>query len=298
MSELAQIQVLSPVNHDQLVEALAQATPETRLVAGGTDLVPELRHPGCEPDLLVDLTGLAELHAVRLEEGALHVGALVTFTQLQWEPLVRRHALCLSLAAAQVGSMQIRNTGTIGGNVANASPCADGVTALMALDAEVVSVDGSGELRTRPLREVLIGPGRTSLRHDEAIVECVFPALSAEHRSAFAKVGSRTAVSVARLNAAAVVRLDASKGVVTDVRVALGAVGETAFRVPEVERELDGRAADDESACLLAEACTAAVQASIPDRYSLPYKQHAVVGLVYDAWNMLALGPPCEPAWA
>ncbi len=155
--------VLTPSTRDELVEALAQATPRTRLVAGGTDLVRELHRPGEAPDLLIDLTGVSGLATIRLDDGSLHIGALSTFTGLQEDPLVRRHALCLSLAAAQVGSVQIRNAGTLGGNVANASPCADGATALMALDADVVTVDGAGEERRRPLREVLLGPGRTAL---------------------------------------------------------------------------------------------------------------------------------------
>ena len=100
---------------------------------------------------------------------------LATFTQLQWDPLVREHALCLSLAAAQVGSAQIRNAGTIGGNIANASPCADGATALTALGAEVTTVDGAGATRTRPIGEVLLGPNRTSLAHDEAITGVLVP---------------------------------------------------------------------------------------------------------------------------
>ena len=295
---MAQTQVLAPETLDELVAALAQATPQTRLLAGGTDLVRELRRPGHEPDLLVELTGLAELAQVRLDEGSLRVGALATFTQLQWDPLVRECALCLSLAAAQVGSLQIRNAGTIGGNVANASACADGATALTALGADVVTIDGAGETRSRPIGEVLLGAGRTSLRHDEAIIEYVFPSLGAEHRSAFAKIGSRTAVTVARLSAALVVRFDAPAGVLADVRVALGAVGERAFRAPELERQLKGRAADGESARLFAEGCVAAVRASIPGRYSLPYKQHAAIGLAYDAWNMLALTTPSEPIWA
>ena len=171
--------------------ALAQATPQTRLLAGGTDLVRALRRPGSEPDLLVDLTGITELTSVRLEDGSLRVGALATFTQLQWDPLVRGHALCLSLAAAQVGSAQIRNAGTIGGNIANASPCADGATALTALGADVTTVDGAGTTNARPIGKVLLGPNRTGLRHDEAITEFSFPAVGAVHRSAFAKIGSR-----------------------------------------------------------------------------------------------------------
>jgi CO/xanthine dehydrogenase FAD-binding subunit len=290
--------VLTPAGVDELVAALAQATPRTRLLAGGTDLVRAIRLPGSEPDLLVDLTGISELAAVRLEGETLRVGALCTFTRLQWDPLVREHALCLSLASAQVGSAQIRNAGTIGGNIANASPCADGATALTALGAEVTTVDGAGAARTRPLAEVLLGPNRTNLAHDEAITEFAFPALGPEYRSAFAKIGSRTAVSVARLSAALAVRFDAPSGTIADAQIALGAVGEVAFRARELERLLEGLPADEETARLFAEGCVAAVQASIPGRYSLPYKQHAAVGLAYDAWNMLALSAPCEPAWA
>ena len=295
---MVQTEVLTPTGADELVAALAQATPQTRLLAGGTDLVRAIRRPGSEPDLLIDLTGIAELAAVRLEGETLRVGALCTFTRLQWDPLVRTHALCLSLAAAQVGSAQIRNAGTIGGNIANASPCTDGATALTALDAEVTTVDGAGATRTRPIAEVLLGPNRTSLAHDEAITEFSFPALGPEYRSAFAKIGSRTAVSVARLSAALAVRFDAPSGTIADAQIALGAVGEAAFRARELERSLEGLPADEETARLFAEGCVAAVQGSIPGRYSLPYKQHAAVGLAYDAWNMLALSAPCEPAWA
>lgn len=295
---MPQTQVLTPSSVDQLVAALAQATARTRLLAGGTDLVRALRRPGPEPDLLIDLTGLEELTSVRLDGELLRVGALATFHQLQWDPLVREHALCLSLAAGQVGSAQIRNAGTIGGNVANASPCADGATALTALDTLVTTVDGAGAERTRPLTEVLLGPEHTSLAHDEAITGFAFPALGSEYRSAFAKIGSRTAVSVARLSAALVVRFDAPSGAIADVHVALGAVGAAAFRAPRLEQALEGRPADEETARVFAEGCVTAVQESIPGRYSLPYKEHAAVGLAYDAWNMLALSAPCEPAWA
>jgi len=291
-------QVVTPADVDELVEALKTATPQTRLLAGGTDLVRDIRRPGNEPDVLIDLTGLGGFTYIRLDGDTLRVGATTTFTELQWDPLVHEHALCLGLAAAQVGSVQIRNAGTIGGNIANASPCADGATALTALGADVTTIDGGGVATTRPLGEVLLGPGRTSLRHDEAITEFSFPALGPEHRSAFAKIGSRTAVSVARLSAALVVRFDAAAGTLADVRVSLGAVGGAAFRAADLEQSLAGRPADEETARLFAEGCVVAVQQSIPGRYSLPYKQHAAVGLAYDAWNMLALSPPCEPALA
>jgi CO/xanthine dehydrogenase FAD-binding subunit len=298
VSDVPVTDVVTPASLEGLVAALAAATPQTRLLAGGTDLVRALRAPGNQPNLLIDLTGMAELATVRLDGETLRVGALATFTQLQWDPLVRLHALCLSLAAAQVGSAQIRNAGTIGGNIANASPCADGATALTALGAEVTTIDGAGATRTRPIGEILLGPNRTSLAHDEAITGFAFPALGPERRSAFAKIGSRTAVSVARLSAALVVRFDAPSGTIAGARVALGAVGQVAFRAPRLEQALEGLPADEQTAGVFAEGCVTAVQESIPGRYSLPYKQHAAVGLAYDAWNMLALSAPCEPAWA
>jgi len=297
VSDVPVTQVVAPADMDELAAALKAATPQTRLLAGGTDLMRAVRRPGSEPDVIIDLTGLGGLSYVRLDGDTLRVGATTTFTELQSDPLVHEHALCLGLAAAQVGSVQIRNVGTIGGNIANASPCADSATALTALGAGVTTLDGAGTIRTRPLGEVLLGPSETSLAHDEAITEFSFPALGAEHRSAFAKIGSRTAVSVARLSAALVVRFDAAAGSLTDVCVALGAVGGTAFRATRLEQQLQARPADQDTARLFAEGCVAAVQDSIPGRYSLPYKRHAAIGLAYDAWNMLALGAPCEPPW-
>jgi len=289
--------VLTPATRGELVAALARATPRTRLLAGGTDLVRALRAPGAEPDVLIDLSGLADLAYVRLDGGTVRVGATITYAELQRDPLLREHALCLALAAGQVGSVQIRNVATLGGNVANASSCADGATALLALDAEVTTIDGAGRVTCRPLGRVVLGANRTTLGRDEAIVELSFAALGAGHRSSFTKIGSRTTVSVARLSCALVAGVDAASGALTDVRVALGAVGATAFRVPTLEALLRGRPADERAARLLADGVVQAIAASIPERPSLPYKEAAAVGLAYDAWNALALCPPCEPAW-
>ena len=289
--------VVVPATTDELVAALSLATPGTRLLAGGTDLVNDIRRPGRQPDRLIDLSHVAGLSYVRLDGVTLRVGATTTFTELQSDPLVHEHAFCLERAASQVGSAQIRNVATIGGNIANASPCADGATALVALSADVTTLDGSGRRATRPLRDLLLGSGRTALAHDEVVIEFSFAALGDEYRSAFAKIGWRTAVSVARLSMALVVRFDPVAEALSEVRVGLGAVGETAFRDAILEGLLEGRPADEESARVLAEGCADAVRRSIPGRYSLPYKERAAVGLAYDAWNALRICPPCEPAW-
>jgi CO/xanthine dehydrogenase FAD-binding subunit len=290
-------ELLTPGGIPELTAALQRATPSSRLLAGGTDLMRSMHQDHWEPDLLIDLSGVRELDYVTLEDGTLHVGSMTTFAELQADPLVRRHARCLAEAAAQVGSAQIRNVATVGGNIANASPCADTVTALVALGADVRTIDGDGVRSTRPLTEITVGSGRTSLAPDEAITEVGFAALGADQRTTFAKIGSRSTVTVARLSMALVVTFDGAAGMVSGVRVALGAVGEAAFRDARLEELLEGRPANAVSARLFAEGCMDAVRRAIPGRYSLPYKQHAVVGLAYDAWNALGLCERCEPAW-
>jgi len=294
---MSQAELLTPAEPGELPAALAGMTPRSRLLAGGTDLVNAMRRGECRPDLLVDLSGVRELAAVRLDDGVLRVGALATFSQLQTDPVVTQHAACLAQAAAQVGSTQIRNIATVGGNVANASPCGDSIPALMALDARVTVLDGDGRTSSRPIREVVVGPGATSLATGEMITDFTFAPLRPHERSVFVKIGSRSAVTVARLSAAVVVEYDPAAGTLSAARVALGAVGDTAFRDATVEASLEGRPANEATAQRFAEACAEAVRASIPCRYSLPYKRQAALGLAYDAWNGLAVSPACEPGW-
>jgi CO/xanthine dehydrogenase FAD-binding subunit len=298
--------LLTPSSLDELVAFLWRCTPESRLLAGGTDLVRAMHQQHREPDMLIDLSGVAELAYVHREADVLRVGATTTFTRLQADEAVRAEATCLAQAAGQVGSLQIRNVGTVGGNIANASACADSVTALVALEASVRTVKAGGAQATYPLSEFFRGAGRTRLSHDEAIVEVVVPLRAAERRSAFAKVGSRSTVSIARLSMALVVTPEPSAAAtptapapvtLRDVRVSLGAVGDYAFRELELETLLEDRLAVEETARLFAEACGDAVRRAIPGRYSLPYKEHAVVGLAYDAWNRLGVCAPCEPDW-
>lgn len=277
----------APLDRSELTEALAAMTPQSRLLAGGTDLVRAMTKDGLRPDLIVDLSGMDELRGVAAEDGLLRVGALTTFSRLQEDPSVRRHARCLADAAASVGSVQIRNAATIGGNVANASPCGDSIPALLALEARAEIWDAGGGTELRPLADVVTGAGRTSLEPGQAIAAFVFPVLDERWITAFAKVGSRTAVTVARLSAAVAVAQDPGSGEVVDARVALGAVGETAFRDPRAESALAGCRPDARTGLKFAEACSAAVCRSIPGRYSLGYKCRAAVGLADDVWRGL-----------
>ena len=279
---------LTPSGLDELAAALSQLTSGGRLLAGGTDLVRAMVHDRWEPDVLVDLSGVAGLAGVRRHWRRLHVGAMTTFAVLERDELVRRYLPSLARAAGGVGAVQTRNLATIGGNVANASPCADSVPVLLALDATAEVMGADGELCERAIEQVVVGDGQNGLGRDEAIIGFWLPLPGPDRRDAFVKVGPRTTVAVARLSIAAAV--ESSGGVIGDARVALGAVGDTAFRAAEIEQMLRGRPADAETAAAFAEACAAAVRRSIPGRPSLPYKERLAAGVAADIWHALGFG--------
>jgi len=279
--------VLAPRSVAELGAALGQTGARSRLLAGGTDLVRSMRWDGLSPDLLIDLGDISELAGVRLEDGRVHVGAMTRFADLQADPVILRHAPCLAQAAASIGSVQIRNIATIGGNVANASPCGDTIPALLALRACVRVLRPDGSVAERPVHGVVTGYETTCLARDEAILGFVFEQPGASCRSTFVKIGWRTSVAVARLSMAVVVSYDAGSGMLSAPRIGLGALGETAFRDGGLEAFLDGRRADAATARLFAQECAAAVRRAISGRYSLPYKQAAAVGLADDAWQGL-----------
>jgi CO/xanthine dehydrogenase FAD-binding subunit len=281
---------LAPRDRSGLTEALSRMTDQSRLLAGGTDLVRAMTKDGVRPDLIVDLSGMEELRGVEAGDGLVRVGALTTFARLQDDPLLRRHGRCLADAASSVGSVQIRNAATIGGNVANASPCGDSIPALLALDAQAEIWDAAGGAELRPVADVVTGAGRTSLAPGQVIAAFVFPVPAGRWLTAFAKVGSRSTVTVARLSVAVAVAFEPEDQAFAEARVALGAVGETAFRDAQTESVLAGARPDAGTELRFAEACSAAVCRSIPGRYSLSYKCRAAVGLADDVWR--ALGFP------
>ena len=215
----------------QALEVLAQG--QVQIIAGGTDLMIHLRKCRLSgeqtPDTILDVSRLEELKRLEANADAPYIGAGVTFRTLESDPEVTRHLPVLAQAAATVGSVQVRQTATIGGNVANASPAADGMTALTALGAkaEIASIEGK---RFCPIEELVSAPNETRLKPQELIVGFVLDKLAPEGQR-FAKVGRRQAVSVARLNLA--VCLDQS---LSDPRAVLGACFPSPRRLADVEK--------------------------------------------------------------
>jgi CO/xanthine dehydrogenase FAD-binding subunit len=223
-----------PANLEEALEALT--SPGAKALAGGTDLMIQLREKrqnGHElPGLIVDISRLEELTLMELGASPPYLGAGVSFRTLERDPEVLQNWPLLSQSAATVGSVQVRQSATIGGNVANASPAADGMSALTALGARA-KVAGLQSKRTVPLEELIASPGQNRLEPGELIVGFELDAAPPAAGQCFLKVGRRQAVAIARLNVAAA--LDAK---LSDPRFVLGACFPTPRRLKAVENLL------------------------------------------------------------
>lgn len=227
---------VSPKTVDEA--CLILATNRCRLLAGGTDVIPKMRHGGFPVDLLVDLAGLDDLRFIREEGCSVVVGALATHMDMIHSALLQQKALVLVQAASMVGAYQTQNRGTLGGNIANASPAGDTLPALLALNASVTLISQDGE-RTVSLQQFLLGPGKTGILLTELIKQISFAGLPVGARCGYEKMGKRNGMAIAVASAAAVI-LPGTNGTVQEVRLALGSVASTPIRCPWVEAALQG----------------------------------------------------------
>ncbi|MBQ4051401.1 MAG: FAD binding domain-containing protein [Oscillospiraceae bacterium] len=220
-----------PLTAEEAIAYLAREN--TMACAGGTDLYVNRKHGKFLDKDYVSLDKLQELKQVTKKADGWHVGSMVNFACA--EKLEIPGAACLAMAAAEVGAPQIRNRGTVGGNIVSASPAADSVPALMALDAKVMLRSVSGE-RVVPLTDFMKGPGKTDLKPGELMTEIIVP--EGKGSSVFSKAGKRNALAIAVCSQA--VYLETENGKITEIRVALGSVAPTAVRAYRAEALLKG----------------------------------------------------------
>lgn len=232
------MKVVSPKSLTEALDALRGASPETRILAGGTDLMVEFEAGRTRPDLVVDVWKLDELRGIREEEGGVRIGALATCTDLLRSPLIETKADILAAAARDFAAVQIRNRATIGGNLGTASPAADLNPVLFALHARVRLVS-TGKRREVPVAAFVSGY-RTNARAPDELIESVFiPARAPGERRVFRKVGTRRAQSISKV----VVAISATKanGKVRSIVAAAGSVADRTLLLPSLERLLAGR---------------------------------------------------------
>lgn len=226
----------SPQHAVDLAGALG---PSTLYLAGGTDLIIQMRRGLRSADHIVDLSGIDSLRGISLRNDSVRIGALCTHKDIEKSELLRRHYPGLCAAAHVVGGHQIRNVGTVGGNIANASPAADVGTALLALDASVKLVGSAGR-RSVDLDEFFVAAGKTVLNAGELIEAVEIPLPHSTSANAFIKVGRRKAMEISVVCVAVSVMLDSDERIVA-ARIALGSVGPRPLRTRAAESALSGR---------------------------------------------------------
>jgi CO/xanthine dehydrogenase FAD-binding subunit len=240
----------SYVRPTRIDEALAMlARGDRTVLAGGTDFYPS--RVGATPrEDVIDVTALDELRGIEERKADWRFGATTTWTEVleaDLPPLFE----CLRLAAREVGGMQIQNSGTIAGNLCNASPAADGVPALLALDTKV-EIASAGARRTLPLEQFILGPRKTALRPNELVSALVIPKPRHEARSDFLKLGARKYLVISIAMVASV--LEVANRTVRAARIAVGSCSPVALRLPALEKALIGRPLDQHlGECVAAE---------------------------------------------
>ncbi len=233
---------LVPTSLEEALAMLEERQGQARVIAGGTDLIIQLKKKELTARCLVDVTNLDELKGIELEGDFIRVGACVTHQELASSSLIRERAAVLAEGASQVGSPQIRNMGTVGGNIVNAQPAADTVIPLLALEAELEVATATG-IRREPLEGLCLGPGQCRVDPTAEILAAVrFCALGPNQGSAFERLAKRKALSLPILNAAAVVTLNDDGDTFQEVRLAVGPVAPTPFRARKAEEALRGAA--------------------------------------------------------
>jgi CO/xanthine dehydrogenase FAD-binding subunit len=219
--------------------ALDEHAGMARILAGGTDLLLELRRAEAQPpEAIVDISRIASLQGISRCDGEIRIGPLTTHAELATSETLRKGAEFLAIAAGMIGSPQIRNRGTIGGNVMNAAACADTVPPLVALGARLTLRSGRGT-RVVDIGNFFEKPYTVRAREDEVLTLLSFPPVSSSARTAFVKLGRRNALSIARLSVAVVLVRD-SGGKITDARIVPGAALPAWRRIAEAESMLIG----------------------------------------------------------
>ena len=233
---------LEPQTVEEAVSLLAKFNREAKVIAGGTDLLNLIRTKIIKPKYVVDISRIPGLDHVKYDAaGTLSIGTLASIRALEMSAQVKERHSVISQAAGQLGSVAIRNVGTVGGNLCHASPAADTAPALMALGARVKIAGPAGE-RATALENFFTGPGRTILERGEILTEIQVPATAPDTKGIYFKHAIRGASDLAIVGVAVVASFDGGR--CRNLRIALGAVAPTPMRATGAERLLEGRELD------------------------------------------------------
>lgn len=266
--------------------SLLSNSPSAQVFAGATDVVPQIRAGRPAPEVLVDLKKIEELVSVANDADKWTVGAATPTANLTDDPAFSEEFPGLTEAAGLIGSDQIQNRSSLGGNLCNGSPAADSVPAMVVNGARAV-VAGPNGTRVLDVAEVVTGPGQTSLAADEFIVEFEIDRIPARTGDAYLRMIPRTEMDIAVVGAGARITL-AEDGSIEHAALALAAVAPTVVRVPDAEAALVGNTADDETLSAVADAASEACDPIDDKRGTVAYRKQ-VAGVLAKRAVLIAI---------
>lgn len=269
---------LAPQSIDEAVRLLAEHGGRARPIAGGTDIVVQMKENATRfpyPEVVIGLSRVPELRGIEFNESTgLRIGSGATMAEIAESPVVRERYTALADGAGVVGSLQTMNMATIGGNLCNAAPSADTAPALLALGAQAAIVGPSGR-RVMPVEQLSTGPGATVLGPGELLTEILVPTPVPRAGSAYRRHTPRKQMDIAVVGVAAAVTLGADDRI-ESARIALGAVAPTPIRAPKAEASLTGQAAGDEAFARAAETAAGECSPISDQRGTAEFRRHLV----------------------
>jgi carbon-monoxide dehydrogenase medium subunit len=279
-----------PVTLAEASRLLRENGPGGRFLAGGTDLVIAMKEKGLLPKYIVDLKRVPGLSGIREDnDGTITIGALTTMYAVETSSVITKKYPFLAQSAAEVGSIQIRNRATIGGNMANATPSADVAPSLIALNATAKIVSSSGE-RTVPMEEFFRGPGQNAMNADEILTEITIPKTGPQLVGEYIKFSPRDMMDLAYIGVAVAYNLANDKKC-SLVRIVLGAVAPTPIRAKNSEALLEGKVLTEELATQVGDEAARESKPISDVRSSADYRRAMVAVMTKRAILNAAVGP-------
>ena len=267
-------------NINEIIRILSVYKNEAKIIAGGTDIIIDLRNEKISPKVLIDISNAKELSYIKEEEEFIEIGGAATFTQLIENPLIKENLQGLKKACSLVGSPQIRNKGTIGGNIANGSSAADSIPPLICLNSTITLVSTRGE-REIYLEDFYTDMNKT-IKADELLTNIRFRKPKSEQILTFSKLGLRKALAISRMSISALLEVN-REGVFKSVKIASGSLGKYPMRELEVEEFLLEKSLDERIIDEAAKILQRSMDKRLKGRLTLPYKREAVVGVFREA---------------
>jgi carbon-monoxide dehydrogenase medium subunit len=268
---------IRPSNMNDAIATLRE-NDNPYLLAGGTDLLIGMKTNTVRPKCIIDLKSIPDIDAIEYDSG-FKIGALTTVRDIEVSPLIQQKIPALSVAAGTLGSIQIRNRATIGGNLCHGSPAADMAAILLAMNCEVNIAAVNGE-RTIALDRFFTGPNSTVLGKDEVLSEIIIPKEIEQFKGVYLKHGPRKAMDIGIVNIAVLLDADANSGLCNRIMIALGAVAPTPIRAKKAEELLNGKTLKPELIQKAAEMASTEAKPITDFRASADYRKDLVKSLV------------------